>query len=146
MTSLTVARTFLSHVGFSRDQSRNLMIELHNDMSRLMLCSHRDLRRINLARDSRLRLLRAIRCFHREKWSKYLHNYFSNGSSFERFVYHLLKYHIWIIYASWTLEYLRKFLVIIPRDNLRFFYEKLHRLQTTIQQIKQLIITMKQTI
>lgn len=128
------------------------MKQFNNDMSRLMICSHEDLYQGNLPLHSRLRLLRAIHCFHREKWSKYLHNHFPNSKaqhSFERFVYHLLKYHLWIIYASWTLHYMKKSLIIpsdISEEHLRLFYEKIHRLQTTIVQLKQIISLIKQTI
>lgn len=128
------------------------MKQFNNDMSRLMICSHEDLCQGNLSLHCRLRLLRALRCFHREKWSKYLHNHFPTcptSHSFERFVYHLLKYHLWIIYASWTLHYMTNTLIIpsdISKEHLRLFNEQIHRLQTTIHQIKQLIVRIKQTI
>ncbi len=105
----------------------------------------------DLSLDYRLRLLRAIRCFHMEKWSKYLMNNFqiSQTNSFEKLIYHLLKSHIWIIYASWTLDYIRKYLIItndINQENLQLFYEKMIRLQKTINRLKQMIIVIKKTI
>ncbi len=151
MTSLNVALSFLSHIGFPQTNTDDLMKKLNNDMSRLMICSNKDLVRYDLSLDLRLRLLRAIRCFHMEKWSKYLMNNFqiSQTNSFEKLIYHLLKSHIWIIYASWTLDYIRKYLIItndINQENLQLFYEKMIRLQKTINRLKQMIIIIKKTI
>lgn len=156
MTSLEVALTFLSRIGFSDSIARNLMNKLNNDMSQLMICSNKQLVQYNLSLDIRLRLLRAVRCFHMEKWSKYLMNNFhhekslnniiSNNYSFERLIYHLVKYHIWIIYASWTLLYIRKYLVItkdIDHDQIRLFYEKIRRLNYGIIKLKRMIILIK---
>jgi len=91
-----------------------------------------------------------------EKWSKYLMNNFSNDNKnlsknflFEKLIYHLIKSHIWIIYASWTLNYIRKYLLItkdINQENLQLFYEKIKRLQTTIIQLKQIVIMIKKKI
>jgi hypothetical protein len=132
------------------------MNKLNNDMSCLMVCSNKDLIKCDLPLDLRLRLLRAIRCFHMEKWSKYLMNNFSNDNKnlsknflFEKLIYHLIKSHIWIIYASWTLNYIRKYLLItkdINQENLQLFYEKIKRLQTTIIQLKQTVIMIKKKI
>jgi hypothetical protein len=151
MTSLNVALSFLSHIGFPQTNADDLMKKLNNDMSRLMICSNKDLVRYDLSLDLRLRLLRAIRCFHMEKWSKYLMNNFqiSQTNSFEKLIYHLLKSHIWIIYASWTLDYIRKYLIItddINQENLQLFYEKMIRLQKTINRLKQMIVIIKKTI
>jgi hypothetical protein len=86
-----------------------------------------------------------------EKWSKYLMNNFINDKNlnnhlFEKLIYHLLKYHIWIIYASWTLNYIRKYLIItkdIDQENIQLFYEKTKRLKNTIIRLKQIIIIIK---
>lgn len=124
------------------------MTKLNNDMSRLMICSNQDLVRCDLSLDLRLRLLRAIHCFHMEKWSKCLMNNFQH-TQIENLIYHLLKCHIWIIYASWTLDYIRKYLIItndIQQDNLQLFYEKIIRLKQTIDRLKQMIIVIKKTI
>jgi hypothetical protein len=151
MTSLNVALSFLSHIGFPQTNAVDLMKKLDNDMSRLMICSNKDLVRYDISLDLRLRLLRAIRCFHMEKWSKYLMNNFqlSPNNSFEKFIHHLLKSHIWIIYASWTLDYIRKYLIItndIHQENLQLFYEKMIQLKQTIDRLKQMIIVIKKTI
>ena len=104
MTSLNVAISFLSHIGFSHSNACDLMNKMNNDMSHLMICSNKELIKYNLSLDIRLRLLRAIRCFHMEKWSKYLMNNFSNDKNdlFEKLIYHLIKSHIWIIYEPIT--------------------------------------------
>jgi hypothetical protein len=114
MTSLNVALKFLSHIGFSHSNACLLMNKLDNDMSRLMICSNKDLIKYNLSIDLRLRLIRGIRCFHMEKWSKYLMNNFLNDKNnlFEKLIYHLIKFHIWIIYTIWTLNYIKKYLII----------------------------------
>ena len=114
MTSLNVAISFLSHIGFSQSNACELMGKLNNDMSRLMICSNKEYIQYDLTLDIRLRLLRAVRCFHMEKWSKYLMNNFNNDKNlnsiisrnylFEKLVYHLMKYHIWIIYASMDIK------------------------------------------
>ncbi len=124
------------------------MKKLNNDMSRLMICSNQDLVQCDLPLDLRLRLLRAIRCFHMEKWSKCLMNNFQHTqkNSFEIFIYHLLKYHIWIIHTSWTLNYIRKYLIITNDTHLQLFYEKMVRLKQTIDRLKQMIIVIKKTI
>jgi hypothetical protein len=115
MTSLSVAVSFLSHIGFSNTNAHALMNRLNNDMSRLMICSNKELIQYDLSLDVRLRLLRAIRCFHMEKWSKYLmNNYHSDQNRrnfFEKLIYHLIKCHIWIIYTSWTLNYIEKYIM-----------------------------------
>ncbi|CAF2371780.1 unnamed protein product [Rotaria sp. Silwood2] len=156
MTSLSVAISFLSHIGFSHSNACDLMNKMNNDMSRLMICSNKDLIQYNLSLDMRLRLLRAIRCFHMEKWSKYLMNNFHNDKNlnniilsnyvFEKLIYHLVKYHIWIIYTSWTLIYIRKYLIItkdIDQENIQLFYEKLQRLKNTIIRLKNIIVMIK---
>jgi hypothetical protein len=151
MTSLNVARSFLSHIGFSQSNASDLMKKLNNDMSRLMICSNKDLIACNLSLDYRLRLLRAIRCFHMEKWSKYLMNHVATDTNrsktdfFEKLIYHLIKFHIWIIYSSWTLNYLEKYLIITQdnKENLQLFYNQLKRLQNTIFRLKQMIILIK---
>ncbi|CAF1308944.1 unnamed protein product [Rotaria sordida] len=156
MTSLNVALSFLSHIGFSHSNACDLMTKMDNDMSRLMICSNKELIQYNLSFDIRLRLLRAIRCFHMEKWSKYLMNNFYNDKNlnniilcnyiFEKLIYHLIKYHIWIIYTSWTLIYIRKYLIItkdINQENIRLFYEKIQRLKNIIIKLKQIIIMIK---
>jgi hypothetical protein len=152
MTSLNVAISFLSHIGFSHINASALMNKFHNDMSHLMICSNQELIQYDQSLDIRLRLLRAIRCFHMEKWSKYLMNNFINDKNlnnhlFEKLIYHLLKYHIWIIYASWTLNYIRKYLIItkdIDQENIQLFYEKIKRLKNTIVRLKQIIIIIKE--
>jgi hypothetical protein len=122
-------------------------------MSRLMICSNKELIKYDLQLDIRLRLLRAIRCFHMEKWSKYLMNHFNNDKnvisrnySFEKLVYHLVKYHIWINYASWTINYIRKYLIItkdIDQENIQLFGEKIQRLRNSIVRLKQTISMIK---
>ena len=145
MTSENVALNFLSHIAFPSSIAIDLLKKLNHDMSRLMICSHLELREYNLELDLRLRLLRAIRCFHMEKWSKYLMNHFQIDS-FEKLIYHLLKCHIWIIYASWTLDYIRKYLIINQHTNLQVFSNKIQRLQTTINRLKQTIEMIKKMI
>lgn len=147
MTSLRAALSFLSYIGFSPPDARAVMHRCDDQMSRLMISSHRDLARCDLSMNLRLRLLRAIRCFHMEKWSKYLMNHFhvdnSRTDRFERLVSHLMKYHIWIIYASWTIKYIEKYLVIgqnTKEDELQFFYEKIQRLSHAIVRLKQMIV------
>ena len=152
MTSLNVSLSFLSHIGFSHSNACLLMNKFHNDMSRLMICSNKDLIKYDLSIDLRFRLLRGIRCFHREKWSKYLMNNFSSISKndlFEKLIYHLIKYHIWIIYTIWTLNYIKKFIIIykdIDIKNIQLFYEKLQQLKNQIYYLKQMIIIIKKTI
>jgi len=151
MTSLNVALKFLSHIGFSHSNACVLMNKFDNDMSRLMICSNKDLIKYDLSLDLRLRLIRAIRCFHMEKWSKYLMNHFSTDKNnlFEKLIYHLIKYHIWIIYTSWTLNYIQKYLIItnnIDQENIEIFYKKLKQLKTTITRLKQIIMIIKKTI
>ncbi|CAF3164998.1 unnamed protein product [Rotaria socialis] len=152
MTSLSVALSFLSHMGFSHSNANDLMNKLNNNMSRLMICSNRELTQYDLSLDMRLRLLRAIRCFHMEKWSKYLMNNFHNDKNlshvnsshyaFEKLIYHLVKYHIWIIYSSWTLVYIRNNLIItkdVDQEHIRLLYEKIQRLKNAIVKLKQII-------
>jgi len=86
-----------------------------------------------------------------EKWSKYLMNHFSTDKNnlFEKLIYHLIKYHIWIIYTSWTLNYIQKYLIItnnIDQENIEIFYKKLKQLKTTITRLKQIIMIIKKTI
>jgi len=151
MASLNVAINFLSHIGFSNSNAYDLMKKLNNDMSCLMICSNKDLMKYDLSLDYRLRLLRAIRCFHMEKWSKYLMNHFSNDKNnlFEKLIYHLIKSHIWIIYTSWTLNYIKKYLIItndINEENLQLFYKKIKHLKNTIYQLKQIVILIKKNL
>jgi len=152
MTSLNAALSFLSHIGFSKCQSSDLMKKFDNNMSCLMICSNGELIQDGLSLDYRLRLLRAIRCFHFEKWSKYFMNNFhydDNHDSFEKFVYHLIKFHIWIIYCSWTLIYIEKYVVFttdINEETLRIFYENIQRLKVTIIRLKQMIVEIKKFI
>ncbi|UJR15784.1 hypothetical protein I4U23_002717 [Adineta vaga] len=153
MTSLNVAKSFLSHIGFSHSDASDLMTKFHNNMSRLMLSSHQELIQNDLSIDLRLRLLRAIRCFHKEKWSKYLMNNFPMNTNqiyhndpFEKLIYHLIKYHIWIIYTSWTLNYIRNSLIIIDttdHESLQLFYDKIQRLKKSIFQLNQRIILIR---
>jgi hypothetical protein len=150
MTSLSVAVSFLSHIGFSNTNAHALMNRLNNDMSRLMICSNKELIQYDLSLDIRLRLLRAIRCFHMEKWSKYLmNNYHSDQNRrnfFEKLIYHLIKCHIWIIYTSWTLNYIEKYIIITKtndQEKIELFYEKIKRLKTSILKLKEIIITIK---
>jgi hypothetical protein len=82
-----------------------------------------------------------------EKWSKYLMNNFLNDKNnlFEKLIYHLIKFHIWIIYTIWTLNYIKKYL-IIDEENIEIFYEKIKRLKNTINRLKQIIIIIKKNI
>ncbi|CAF1064410.1 unnamed protein product [Adineta steineri] len=156
MTSLNTAISFLSHIGFSHSNADSLMNKMNNDMSRLMICSNKELIQYDLALDLRLRILRAIRCFHMEKWSKHLMNNFNNDKNlnniqsknylFEKLIFHLLKYHIWIIYTSWTLNYIQKYLIItqnMDQENIQLFYDKIKRMQNAIIQLKHMIIIIK---
>lgn len=117
MSSLSASNRFLCHLGFSRSDASSLMHHFGDEMSRLITTSHGDLLRstLSLSFDQRLRILIAIRCFHMEKWSKYLMNRFDEGNDcldpFETFVFHLLKYHIWIDYTSWSMKYIDKYLM-----------------------------------
>ncbi|CAF1340549.1 unnamed protein product [Rotaria magnacalcarata] len=159
MTSLSVALSFLSHMGFSHSDANDLMNKLNNNMSRLMICSNQELTQYDLSLDMRLRLLRAIRCFHMEKWSKYLMNNFQNDKNlshvncshyvFEKLIYHLIKYHIWIIYSSWTLVYIRNNLIItkdIDQEHIRLLYEKIKRLKSTIVKLKQIVVLIRKNL
>ena len=150
MVSSDVALTFLSHIGFSRSDACCLMHQCHDDMSRLMICSSRELAQYDLALHQRIRLLRAIRCFHMETWSKYLMNQFPQGKHrssssrhqpFENLIYHLLKYHPWMVYTSWSLEYVRKFSRVTDaaadKEQIQAFHDKLHRTRNAIVQLKQ---------
>ena len=149
MTSSLVAKNFLSHIGFSHSNASDLMNKFANDMSRLMGTSNQELIENALPLDLRLRLLRAIRCFHREKWSKYLMNHTSTHQqhdAFEKLVYHLIKCHIWIVYACWTVHYIRKYLVIIDDTDhqaLRLLCDKLQYLKQTIVQLNEMILVIK---
>lgn len=147
MTSLNIALNFLSHIGFSKSDACDLMLKLNNDMSCLMICSNKDLIKYNLSLEHRLRLLRAIRCFHFEKWSKYLMNNYSMNKNdlFEKFIYHLIKIHIWIVYTTWTINYIRKYL-IINQENVEIFYQKLKQLKKTIDHFKQIVILITKTL
>lgn len=152
MTSLNAALSFLSHIGISHADSYDLMKKLNNDMSRLMVCSNKELIECNLSLDMRLHLLRALHCFHTENWSKCLMNNFprdqnmnnmiSKYDTFEVLVYHLLKYDIWIVYTTWTLIYIRKYLVISNNINPKHIQLTVKRLQ----QIKHSIVKLKQII
>lgn len=149
MTSLDTGLNFLSHIGFSNIDACNLMSKFNNDMSCLMICSNKDLIKYDVTLDYRLRLLRAIRCFHFEKWSKYLMNHFSinnNKDLFEKFIYHLIKIHIWIIYTIWTINYIRKYLIINQENFDDLFYKKLYQLKQTIKHFKEIIILIKENL
>ena len=156
MASLGAAISFLSRIGLSSSSAHNLMNKLNNDMSCLMVCSNKELLQDDIPINVRLRLLRAIRCFHKEKWSKYLMNNFSdnknlkclvlNNHLFEKLIYHLVKYHIWIIYASWTLIYIRKYLIItknIDQKNIQLFYKKIKKLRNAVIRLKLITIMIK---
>ena len=143
MTSFQAAHRFLSHIGFAPSDASAVLHRFDNQMSRLMVCSHRELIPCDLSLTLRLRLLRAIRCFHMEKWSKYLLNHFhldnTRPDRFERLVSQLIKSHIWIIYASWTMQYIERHLFVNDED-VHFFYEKLRRLSHSIARLQQMIV------
>lgn len=152
MVSIGVATKFLSYFGFSLCDASSLMSHFDNQMSRLMIASQDDLIRHGIVFDQRLHLLRAIRCFQMENWSKTLMNHFRDDryrfDRFEKLIFHLMKFRIWMFYTLWRFEYVEKFIwktsnSIDNDDEIRSFVRKLQHVETSIVRLKQMILQIK---
>ena len=151
MSSLKAAINFLSNLGFSRSDSSSLMHQFNNEMSQLMTTTQEELCSFGLLFDQRLRLLIAIRCFHMEKWSKHLMRHFNDDTlrldPFENFVFHLLKYQIWIHYASWSIKFVDQHLIEIDENDEKkrttSFYVQLIHLHKSIDRLHRVLIDIR---
>ncbi|CAF0775635.1 unnamed protein product [Didymodactylos carnosus] len=141
---------FLTRIGFSDDNGTQLVHHL-GGIDHLMTCSNRQLAASNVSLYLRIRLIRAIKCFHMEKWSKHIMLNFKDTSSFynifEKLIYQLLKVHCIIIYYKWTLGYIQAHMMMrsnnMVDDDIEIVYQNLVNTRDAIQTLHSIITLTK---